>query len=264
MTELDATPRQATIQEILDSERDMVLAAPTTYGAYYDHAFQCSVYFTHFVKSIPESRFVCANFLSQTKKHLMLSLFSTVRLHKVQAKLTLRHALESGANAAFAIANPDHTHFVIETGGILEAPKSLTQKRYNWLDDNYSAGSKAIKDIKDQINQTIAHSSLITTHHPIIPSPGQSDFRTPFFDDDDTYHVETDLWLIGRTAIVLMDIIWGVNQDGKVIGFTDDFLTVFQRLQSENQRLFAEKTSGDRYKAAMEKENLRKQAATKK
>src|SRR2546430_9857689 len=53
-----------------------------------------------------------ASFFAQVKKHHMLALFSTVRLHKVQALMNLRQVLEAGACAAFAIANPDHKHFV--------------------------------------------------------------------------------------------------------------------------------------------------------
>jgi hypothetical protein len=36
----------------------------------------------------------------------MLALLSTLRLHKVQSMMNLRQVLESGASAAFAIANP--------------------------------------------------------------------------------------------------------------------------------------------------------------
>jgi hypothetical protein len=52
-----------------------------------------------------------------------------MRLRKVQAKMDLRHALESGANAAFAVGNSNHKHFVIEQDGRLESPKALTHKQ---------------------------------------------------------------------------------------------------------------------------------------
>lgn len=252
-----ATPKQATISEILDSEHNMVLTASKTYGAYYDHALQSSVYFTHFVSSIPKERIIFANFLSQAKKHLTLSLFSTVRLHGIQAKLTLRYALESGANAAFALANPDPAGFVVEADGALDVSQRLTKKAYEWLDKYYSAGSKQIKEIKHLINQTMAHPSLMNTHHPIIPAPGQSHFHAPFFDEDDSYHVETSLWLIGRATIILMDLIWGINQHHNFVGFDDDFLKNFQKFQNENEKLHAEKTSSDRHRAAMAVESPR-------
>jgi len=257
--------RQTTIGEILESEKNMVLTAPERYGAYYNHALTCSIFLTHCVKSISQDRWIFGAFISQVKKHLTLSVFSTVRLHKVQSMMNLRHALEAGANAAFAIANPDHTNFVdTDDFGILAPAKSLTIKRYRWLEEHYSAGSDAIKNLKDLINNEMAHSSLITTHHNPIPDLEQTEFITPFFDVEDRHHVETDLWMIGCTVIVILDILWGVNQNSNGIIFADDFVEVFNQLQKENQRLHAEKTNSDRYKKAMEKENLRKQATNRK
>lgn len=252
--------KQKTIQEILESETLMVLTAPERYGAYYDNALACSMFLTHFVKSIDIDRWVFGSFLSQVKKHHTLSLFSTVRLHKVQAMMNLRQALEAGANAAFAIANPDHAHFVdTDDHGILDPAKSLTGKRYKWLDENYPAGSQAIKALKDQINQVTAHSNLVTTHNNFETDSEEAMFSAPFFDIEDKYHVETDLWMIARAAIILLDIFWGVNKNYNSIKFVDDFPTAFLQLQTDNQSLHAISTQSDRYKRAMEIENHRSQ-----
>ena len=97
--------KQRTIPEIIESELLMVQTAPERYGAHYDNAMACSHFLSTFIKSVDKSRTIFAMFLSQVKKYQMLPVFSTVRLHQVQSVLNLRHALEAGAAAAYAIAN---------------------------------------------------------------------------------------------------------------------------------------------------------------
>jgi hypothetical protein len=102
----------------------------------------------------------------------MLALFSTVRLHKVQALMNLRQVLEAGACAAFAIANPDHKHFVdTDEHGILDPSQRLAKQRYAWLKENYPAGSDALEALKKQINLEAAHANLVTA---------QTNFRTDY------------------------------------------------------------------------------------
>jgi hypothetical protein len=185
---------QNTIAQIIDSEREMVLTAPQRYGEYYDTAFECSVLMTQFIKSIDPDKWVFGSFLSLAKKHHILALFSTVRLHKVQALMNLRQTLEAGACAAFAIANPDHAHFVnTDEYGILDPNKKLTGKRYKWLDQNYPTGSTAIRQMKDQINASTAHANLISTHNSFQPDYEAGWCAAPFFDIANKRHIKTDL-----------------------------------------------------------------------
>jgi hypothetical protein len=122
--------QQGTIAQILDSEREMVATAPQRYGHFYDHAFECSMFLSQFLTSIDPDRYVAASFFAQVKTHHTLALFSTVRLHKVQSIMNLRQVLEAGACAAFAIANPDHKHFVdTDEHGILDPSPKLAKKR---------------------------------------------------------------------------------------------------------------------------------------
>lgn len=46
-------------------------------------------------------------FYSKMKKYHTLSVVSTVRLHRIQAKMDSRYFLESTANAAFSLAHTD-------------------------------------------------------------------------------------------------------------------------------------------------------------
>jgi DNA invertase Pin-like site-specific DNA recombinase len=53
--------RQGTLAQILDSEKEMILTAPQRYGEYYEHAFECSMFLTQFLKSIDPDRYVAAS-----------------------------------------------------------------------------------------------------------------------------------------------------------------------------------------------------------
>jgi hypothetical protein len=63
------------------------------------------------VEEVNPDRMMFGRFFSLMKKHHMLALFSTPRLHKLQAMMNLRQVLEAGASAAFAVAHPEKDHF---------------------------------------------------------------------------------------------------------------------------------------------------------
>jgi hypothetical protein len=97
--------KQTTIGDIIESEHLMLSTAPQRYGAYYRIALDLSVILSSAVKSIDCDHAIFARFLSQVAKHHLLAVFSTVRLHHIQAMMNLRQVLEAGACAAFAIAS---------------------------------------------------------------------------------------------------------------------------------------------------------------
>jgi hypothetical protein len=173
--------QQSTIGQIIDSEREMVLTALQRYGKYYETALEGSLLMTRFLKSVDPDRWIFGSFVSLVKKHHTLALFSTVRLQNVQAMMNLRQTLEAGACAAFAIANPDHSHFVdADESGIIDPSQTLAKKRYNWLTENYPEGSAAIKEIKDRINMTTAHPNLISTHRTCRTDDAAGQLVAPF------------------------------------------------------------------------------------
>jgi hypothetical protein len=246
--------KQSTIEEIVDSERLMVLNGRERYGAYYEHALNTSLFLTHFVKSIDPDRWIFGSFLALLKKHHMLALFSTLRLHQVQSMMDLRQVLEAGACAAFAIANPEHDHFVDATEeGLLDASQKLTKKRYVWLDANYPDGSKFIADMKKPINDSTAHANLVYTSTIFKTNAADGIFVAPFFDIEDEHHVKTGLWMIGNIGVGLLDLFYAANLDRDVVTFADNFVPRVQELIQENNNLRAEMTSTERFKRAMEK-----------
>jgi hypothetical protein len=181
----------------------------------------------------------------------------------VQSMLDLRQALEAGACAAFAIANPDHTQFVdTDEYGILDPSQKLARKRYVWLDQNYPAGSTAIKEMKEQINTTTAHANLISTQNTFRTDYEAGWFSAPFFDIEDEHHVKTDLWLIGQVALTLMLFFDEINERRNSIKFVDNFWQLLDPLREANNALRAEMMSTDRFKQAAAKEAARKKGAT--
>jgi hypothetical protein len=235
-------------KQVIESERLMVLTAPERYGMYYTHAFEASAFLSNFIKSLDGDRLVFGRFYSQIKKHHLLALLSTVRLHGAQSTMNLRQVLEAGACAAFAIAHPEPSHFVTtDSRGLLNSSPKL--KIYNWLDENYPDVSKEIKAMKDYINASTAHANLIFTGSNF--KEVEHGISSPFFDFEDPHFVKTDLWCIGKIAINLLDLFCGVNRDRNVLKFVDDFHFKFDGLVAQSRAIHAEMTSTERYKAAM-------------
>lgn len=249
---------QSTLGQILDSEREMVLTASQRYGEYFNHALACSQFLAQFLKSIDRDRSIAASFFGQVKIHHILALFSTVRLHKVQALMNLRQVLEAGACAAFAIANPDHKHFVdTDEFGILDPSQKLAKRRYTWLRENYRAGSDAIETLKKQLNSEGTHANLLTAQTNFRPDYNEGWFGAPFFDIEDEHFIKINLWRIGKVAITLLDVFYGVNNGRNVLKFVDNYVPVFQHLAAKEDVLRQEMISGDRYRRAMELQNAR-------
>jgi hypothetical protein len=165
--------------------------------------------------------------------------------------MNLRQVLEAGSCAAYAIANPDREGFAdIDENGIVNATQELAKKRYKWLEDNYRAGSDAIKKMKSTINVSTAHSNIIYAHNNFRFDGEQGQFVTPFFDIEDEYLVKVDLWQIANVAMGLMDLFYGVNKNRGVIKFADDYISRLKVLEAENIRLKAEMMGSDRFKNA--------------
>ena len=174
--------------------------------------------------------------------------------------MNLRQTLEAGACAAFAIANPDHAHFVdTDEYGILDPSPKLAGKRYESLTKTTRKGRPPSKKSEKQINTTKAHANLISTHTTFRLDYQAGWFASPFFDIEDEHFVKTDLWMIGHVAaLTLMHYFCQINEGRNVIKFIDNFWPLIQALGQKNEALRAEMMSTDRFKHAMEKEAARK------
>ncbi|RMF92725.1 MAG: hypothetical protein D6734_11670 [Candidatus Schekmanbacteria bacterium] len=247
--------KQDTIEDIVESEKQMVLHGVERFGNYFINAKEFNTLLQQFVKSVNPDRFIFVMFLAQIHKHHLLALFSSVRLHHIQAMMNLRQVLEAGSCAAYAIANPNPAGFAdIDEHGIINPTKRLAKKRYDWLEANFKKGSDAIKRMKDQINKAAAHSNIVTAHNNFRFDSRRGKPITTFFDIEDDYLVKTDLWQIGNIAMGLMDLFYGANKDLNVIQFADDFIPRLKTLEIKNQRLKEEIIQSERYKKAQKYE----------
>jgi len=248
--------KQSTISDIIDTERSLVVKAPKRYGVFYDHAYCTTIELSNFLKSADVTQEVFIRFLSQMKKHHTLALFSTVRLHKVQAMMNLRQVLEAASCAAYAIRNPDPSNFVsMDKGGLLQTPQNLTAQRYKWLASNFPEGSEAIKQIKALINETVAHSNYINTSHNFTLTDGASWASAPFFDVEDEHLIKTDLWLVANVAIGVMGLIYDVAKGQEGILVADGFVTQHSHFAVQNSKLREKLMATHRYQSAMDLKN---------
>jgi hypothetical protein len=246
--------KQSTLEEIVESERQLLIDADARYGKYYRHARACSVFLSRAIISVNHDRMMFGRLFSLLKKHHMLALLSTLRLHKVQSMMNLRQVLEASAAAAFAIANPELEHFAeTDAAGILDPTQELTRKRYRWLATHFRASSDALKAKKELINNMAAHANIVTTDQTFRVNEGGDMIDAPFFDLEDEYFVKGDLWLMSSIAIEVLDLLYGVNKDRNVIEFIPEFEAHFTGMARGNQALHAEMTSTDRYRRAMDK-----------
>jgi hypothetical protein len=246
-------PKQSTLQEIIESERELLLTADQRYGDYYRHARECSIFLSRCIISVDPDRLMFARFFSLLKKHHMLALLSTLRLHRIQAMMNLRQVLEAGAAAAFAIANPELEHFATaHARGIIDPSPELTGKRYQWLDKNFPAGSAAIKEKKGLINNYFAHTNVVLTSKTFEVNEAGTSISAPFFDVEDQFHIKVDLWLTASISIEIMGLLYGVNEGRDVVKFIPNFESTLQRIHQAHEVLVAEMQSTDRYKRAFE------------
>ncbi|MDP2586313.1 MAG: hypothetical protein Q8P32_00870 [Candidatus Komeilibacteria bacterium] len=246
--------KQSTLGDILESEKEMVLAGAERFGRHFINSAELNHLLNEFIKSVDPDRFIFTMFLSQIRKHHTLALFSTVRLHHVQAMMDLRQSLESGACAAYAIGNIDIKDFAdINEEEIMDPSKELTKKRYDWLEQRYPQASLAIKNIKQSINSSTAHANIVYAQQNFYLDEERKKFATPFFDKENDFLVKTDLWTLGLCAGNFMDIFGGINKDFEVINFSDDFITRLKELRKENESLKEELMKTENFQRAQKK-----------
>jgi hypothetical protein len=206
--------------------------------------------------------------LALTKKHQILAFLSALRLHRVQAKMDLRQALEAGSAAAYAIANPGIEGFLdIDAFGIMDPSQGPAKARYRWLAKHYPEQSDWIKQTtKAQINEESAHANVISGDSNFRIAAGGAMADTPFFDVEDEHFVKIDPWLIGRTAVILMQLFHlvseGVARDTgrSPVEFRADFPNMAGGLAGESNALLDELKATDRFRAAMQKREQRAKA----
>jgi hypothetical protein len=246
---------QSTLAEIMESEAQMVRTAEARFGNYYVLAWDCSLLLSNCIVSVNHGHLNFARFHCLLKKHHTLAVLSAVRLHKVQAMMNLRQALEAGAAAAFAIANPaDDNFFTVDQNGNISSSQKLAVKRYRWLETNYKTRSDVIKWKKDMINDTQSHANIVSSESIFRIDNTRQLINAPFFDIEDDFHVKTDLWLASSIALELMDWFYGIKHRhgaDNAIEFAPEFPAHVQELAARANALQDEMMATERYQKAM-------------
>lgn len=233
-------------QEIIDKEREMLLIAEGKYGEHYRNSFNFVILMQEFIAQAKPKVLIFALFLSLVRKHLVLSFFSALRQHHIQAMLDLRQVFEAGAKGAYAIAFPDENKFVQKGGkGTLFEPKGLSKECYMWLGKNYPEQALPLEKLKSIINKSCAHANAIFAFPNFKMTGKRCEFT--FFDKDDVDLVKVDLWFVGNTAMGLMDLFYVVNQERSLITFTSDFITRLKDYEAVGNELKQELMSKERF-----------------
>lgn len=108
--------------------------------------------------------------------------------------------------------------------GLASVPDKLGKQKNDWLDRRFSRLSDSLVGLKKIINKSVAHANVVYVFQNFDPRDMEKwVFHTPFFDIFDDYKIKNDLWLIGNTAILVLELFLTVNNRFKVIQFIEDF-----------------------------------------
>lgn len=234
--------------EIINKEKDMLLTAEEKYGNHFINSFRFITLMQEFIMEVKPDAWVFALFLSQVRKHLVLSFFSALRQHHNQAMLDLRQVYEAGTKGGYAIAFPDVSKFVqTDDRGISFEPKGLTNECYKWLEEKYPECTLPLKRLKRSINESCAHANAIYAFQNFKIAKETKKFEFSFFDKDDIDLVKGDLWFIGNTSMGFMDLFFGINKNRNLIVFSPDFVSKLKDYENFGNELKSELMSKERF-----------------
>jgi hypothetical protein len=222
------------------AEHQMVIDAEGRYGGYYVNAYNTTILLSNILMWPVTDCDVFIRFLSQMKKYHTLSMLSTVRLHRIQAKMDLRYFLESTVNAAYSLTHDDTKIYFDPSKKEQPNPKKASQRAYKWIEAAYGQHSKRIKEIKDAINDQTAHANIFSSQHNFLYVPGErAEIHTSYFDFDDEEWVRVDLWLCAEAGLIAIDLILAVQrQHGGFLPSSD--VKGVGKLIAENEALLRE------------------------
>jgi hypothetical protein len=167
-------------------EHQRLVDAESKYGNAFVNAYNTTTLLSNLMMWPVVDCDLFIRFYSQMKKYHTLSVISTVRLHRVQAKMNLRYFLESTANGAFSLAHSDTRNYFDLQNNRAGGAQKATTKAYKWLEATYSAHSNFMRKLKADINEQTAHAHVINSQHNFDFVPGQrAEIITSYFDFED-------------------------------------------------------------------------------
>jgi hypothetical protein len=195
-------------------EYQRLVDAESKYGNAFVNAYNSTILLSNLIMWPVRGCDLFIRFYSQMKKYHRLSVVSTVRLHRVQAKLDLRYFLESTANAAFSLAHTDTKNYFDFDNNRLGDAQKATSKAYKWLEATYLVHSDFMQKLKDDINGQTAHAHVVNSGHNFDFVPGErAEIITSFFDFEDDQLVQLYLWVAAKAGLLAIDLILMVQND---------------------------------------------------
>lgn len=192
-------------------EHQKLLDAEARYGNAFVNAYNTSMMLSNIVMWPLNACDLFIRFYSQMKKYHALSMLSSVRLHRIQAKMDLRYFLESTVHAAFTLAYTDTKNYFDHENQQAIDSKIASSKAYKWIAETYPGHSKFIKDLKDDINQQTAHAHVVNSAHNFDYTPGK-EIVTSYFDFEDDELAKVDLWICAKAGLTATDLILTVQR----------------------------------------------------
>lgn len=226
------------LYELADEENVMLAAAEKEYGAFWKNAIEYNGLLNSFFKEVAPNAMFFVMFMSQVRKHHTLALLSIARRHHVQAHMDFRQTIEATTSAVYGLAHHENEDFVTSgADGTIDDVDPT--KKYHWLNENFKSHSDFLKNQKNTINKGPAHSS---TTYAFLNFDFKKDvgFATPFFDKDDVFLTQMDLWFAGNLAMGIMDLVAIANKKYPLITLVPDFVQQQKNLETENHRLKTE------------------------
>ncbi|HEY1041136.1 MAG TPA: hypothetical protein VGE63_00215 [Candidatus Paceibacterota bacterium] len=240
------------MEDLIKEEQEMALNAEKEYGEYFVHAKSMVTLFNNLVTqmNIP-TRFMFLAFFSQIRKHLVLALLSTVRLHHVQAGMNLRQVLEASGWAAYALAHENEALFWRKNSeNRAEVPKSLKEAKNTWLENNYKDESDKIRILKELINESIAHANIVYAFQTfeLADDENGSGYNMPYFDIGDHSWVKMNLLTVANFTMSIIGLFIKVNQKYNVYKSPADLNQQYQELIEEHENLRTKIQQDERFR----------------
>lgn len=227
-------------------EHQKLLDAEKNYGNAFINAYNTTTLVSNLMMWPIADCDLFIRFYSQMKKYHSLSVISTVRMHRIQAKMDLRYFLESTAHAAFSLANTGTNNYFDHQKQCISDAQKASRKAYHWLDTTYKGHSDFIRELKSTINEQTAHANVVNSQHNFDFIPGErAEIVTSYFDFEDEEMVKLDLWLAAKAGIHAADLILQVQKDSGGFLPSNDVANL-PNLIADNDSVLAEIQNGRR------------------
>jgi hypothetical protein len=232
-------PKQGlSLFDFADMESQLIRRNGELAGEFAKFAETATAMFSSTVTHVPRNRALFMGVYSMVRKHLVLAVLSALRQHKVQASLNMRQAIEAAVVMVFLIANADPASLADGLDEDGRTSDKLNAEARKWLTANYPVHSKALKEMKDDINSTDSHANIVNSYATFDYDSVELGFsENRFFDRDDKDILEISLWNIGHITAYIIATFVKIASDEGSLKLVADVNERIEWLSATNDRL---------------------------